>query len=213
MASGDDHVGGGFSPSSSGRNRGRDGGDARFTCVGSGGLWRKRRAKTRLGAGLVHHNEHNDSTTSTTGPALRRRAQRLSVQGGMARSRPTHAAVVSFVLSPPSLPSASLPAPPPPGRSGSSGAFWTCPARPARTPSMPGSRPRPAGLAGVSNARAAVSATAPSAAPHSAMRRSGSCRVPSRWTMRSAACRSSLSVWPDRQKAGGSLRRPPRYCR
>jgi len=53
----------------------------------------------KAGAGLVHHNEHNDSITSTTGPALRRRAQRLPVQGGMARSRRTHAAVVSFVLS------------------------------------------------------------------------------------------------------------------
>ena len=49
MASGDDHVGGGFSPGSSCRNRGRPGGDARFTCVGSGGLWRKSGAKTRRG--------------------------------------------------------------------------------------------------------------------------------------------------------------------
>ena len=57
----------------------------------------------RQGAGgsdrLVHHNEHNESTGNTTGPALRRRAQRLLIQGGMARSRRTHATVVSVVES------------------------------------------------------------------------------------------------------------------
>ncbi|MEY4240721.1 MAG: hypothetical protein RJA14_417 [Pseudomonadota bacterium] len=67
MASGDDHVGGGFSPASSGRNRGRAGGDARFTCVGSGGLWRKRGAKTRRWAGLVHHNEHDEAQRARRG--------------------------------------------------------------------------------------------------------------------------------------------------
>jgi hypothetical protein len=56
--------------------------------------------KARGGSGrLVHHNEHNESTGNTTGPALRRRAQRLLIQGGMARSRRTHAAVVSVVES------------------------------------------------------------------------------------------------------------------
>jgi hypothetical protein len=47
---------------------------------------------------LVHHNEHNASRGNTTGPALRRRAQRLLIHGGMARSRRTHATVVSVVL-------------------------------------------------------------------------------------------------------------------
>jgi hypothetical protein len=46
---------------------------------------------------VVHHNEHNESTRNTTGPALSRRAQRLLHNGGMARSRRTPATVVSFV--------------------------------------------------------------------------------------------------------------------
>src|SRR6478672_399745 len=102
MASGDDHVGGGFSPSSSGRNRGRDGGDARFTCVGSGGLWRKRAAKTRRGRGpSVHHKGHEGGAKRAKVPWPSTRAAPV-IPERRALSRRATGPVVSFV--PPSCP-------------------------------------------------------------------------------------------------------------
>jgi hypothetical protein len=49
--------------------------------------------KAGRGSGrLVHHNEHDESTGNTTGPAICRSAQRLPIRGDLARSRRTRAA-------------------------------------------------------------------------------------------------------------------------